>query len=294
MKNRLILSGLAATGAIETAVLTYSKFVSTGNSPPLCADLFCDLALTSKFASIPIVNIPLVSIGFVGYTTIALLTAFSLSSAKYDSLSKLNNGKPAAEGIDKFHDSLLLFLTTSMGTFSGYLLSVLLFVLHTPCAFCITSSVVSFAMAGIAWNSALVQNKTKAFVISSSSVLITLSASGFLYYATLFTNPSSSYAFVEPSFGVRNAAERVKETVSVNRPPPISTSSSSNSIQLAKKLNKLGAKLYGAYWCSHCNNQKQLFGKEAFGVVEYIECDDSGYNSQSALCKSKKVKMAQI
>ena len=35
-------------------------------------------------------------------------------------------------------------------------------------------------------------------------------------------------------------------------------------IALAKHLSKTGAKMYGAFWCGHCANQKEVFGKEAF------------------------------
>jgi hypothetical protein len=47
--------------------------------------------------------------------------------------------------------------------------------------------------------------------------------------------------------------------------------------------------MYGAYWCSHCFNQKQNLGTEAKEYFEYIECDKEGVNSQFPLCKSKKV-----
>ena len=47
--------------------------------------------------------------------------------------------------------------------------------------------------------------------------------------------------------------------------------------------------MYGAYWCSHCNNQKLQFGAEAAKLFPYIECDKEGANSQNALCKEKKV-----
>ena len=51
----------------------------------------------------------------------------------------------------------------------------------------------------------------------------------------------------------------------LNFPPRIRTDSTDQSIALAKKIvsSEIDGKLYGAYWCSHCNNQKQLFGMEA-------------------------------
>ena len=33
--------------------------------------------------------------------------------------------------------------------------------------------------------------------------------------------------------------------------------------------------MYGAFWCSHCNNQKQALGREVYDdhMFQYIECD---------------------
>lgn len=40
---------------------------------------------------------------------------------------------------------------------------------------------------------------------------------------------------------------------------------------LAKCLTAKGAVLYGAYWCPHCRNQKELFG-DAVKDIKYVEC----------------------
>ncbi len=32
-----------------------------------------------------------------------------------------------------------------------------------------------------------------------------------------------------------------------------------------------GAKMYGAYWCSHCQDQKKMFGA-SMKYIDYIEC----------------------
>jgi hypothetical protein len=43
----------------------------------------------------------------------------------------------------------------------------------------------------------------------------------------------------------------------------------------AKCLVDSGAKMYGAWWCSHCNNQKEAFGKSWKIFAEdggYVEC----------------------
>lgn len=38
----------------------------------------------------------------------------------------------------------------------------------------------------------------------------------------------------------------------------ITTTSSPFAVSLAKHLNSIGAKMYGAFWCSHCLEQKQV------------------------------------
>lgn len=65
-------------------------------------------------------------------------------------------------------------------------------------------------------------------------------------------------------------------------------SSSSDGIDkaaLAKYLTDHGAILYGAYWCSHCKAQKELFG-DALQYVTYYECDPSAENSKSSACQA--------
>ena len=40
----------------------------------------------------------------------------------------------------------------------------------------------------------------------------------------------------------------------------------------AKCLTDKGLKMYGTEWCSHCKNQKALFG-DSFEHVDYTDCD---------------------
>ena len=43
----------------------------------------------------------------------------------------------------------------------------------------------------------------------------------------------------------------------------------------AKCLASKQAKMYGLYWCPHCAEQKEMFGK-AFQYVPYVECAIKG------------------
>ncbi len=59
---------------------------------------------------------------------------------------------------------------------------------------------------------------------------------------------------------------------------------------LAVHLAKSGAVMYGAHWCDHCRQQKQLFG-EASKRLPYIECSTGGQGTpQTAECSSRGIK----
>jgi hypothetical protein len=99
-----------------------------------------------------------------------------------------------------------------------------------------------------------------------------------------------------PLGNVSSAANTQSDDVTHVHPPPITTSSSPDALLLGQKLHKLHAKMYGAYWCSHCYEQKQRLGLEVFEgtpneppLVPYIECDSEGYQSQRKLCKERKI-----
>ena len=55
-----------------------------------------------------------------------------------------------------------------------------------------------------------------------------------------------------------------------------------------KKLKK-NTIFYGAFWCPHCQNQKEILGREAFSKIKYVECDGRGYNSGVAICMKEDV-----
>ncbi len=58
---------------------------------------------------------------------------------------------------------------------------------------------------------------------------------------------------------------------------------------LAKALTAKGAKMYGASWCTHCQEQKTMFGT-AFQYVTYIECADAkDPNKQIQACIDAKI-----
>jgi uncharacterized membrane protein/glutaredoxin len=58
---------------------------------------------------------------------------------------------------------------------------------------------------------------------------------------------------------------------------------------LAEHLSKSDAKFYGASWCPHCNEQKNLFGSST-KRIPYVECSPGGPNApQAQVCKEKGI-----
>ncbi|PZO35998.1 MAG: hypothetical protein DCF19_22605 [Pseudanabaena frigida] len=104
-------------------------------------------------------------------------------------------------------------------------------------------------------------------------------AAGFLAIASI---AGISALTVTPQFTTPAIAQETGE--------PVTTKSTPNAIALAKHLRKIGAKVYTAYWCPHCHDQKERFGKEAVSQLDIVECDLRGVNPQRELCIAKRIR----
>lgn len=56
----------------------------------------------------------------------------------------------------------------------------------------------------------------------------------------------------------------------------------------AQCLKDKGAVFYGAFWCPHCQNQKQMFGSSV-KFLSYVECSTADGKSQLQACKAKNI-----
>jgi hypothetical protein len=65
--------------------------------------------------------------------------------------------------------------------------------------------------------------------------------------------------------------------------PVVTNDSPSGAEVLASSLRDKGAKMYGAFWCSHCFQQKQAFGKDAAASLPYVECYPDGYKGPQSI-----------
>ncbi len=57
---------------------------------------------------------------------------------------------------------------------------------------------------------------------------------------------------------------------------------------VAQCLTQKNVKFYGAFWCPHCQRQKQMFG-DAAQYLPYVECSTADGNGQTDICKAKKI-----
>ena len=58
----------------------------------------------------------------------------------------------------------------------------------------------------------------------------------------------------------------------------------------AQCLKDRGVKMYGAWWCPHCQDQKSKFGA-SFKLVDYTECGVQGDTSaRTQVCKDAEIK----
>lgn len=250
--TRKNMAFVSALGTIETGYLTYSKLSFTRL-------LFCDEkgagcgdVLNGPYSMVHLgngIDLPLSALGFLAYASVTILLLTDDS--------QLNR-------------RLLLFLTSSMATFSVFLLYALLVIIQAPCIYCFSSAFLSITL-GLYVS---LENSTQEKKEALTAMTLTTLASVALFIS--FPDKKDTMAMVPPEGGYS--------------PPLVTQLSSERSLALAKSLSDLDARMYGAYWCGHCFDQKQAFGKEAMQrYITYIECDNEGKDSQKALCKDKKV-----
>lgn len=56
----------------------------------------------------------------------------------------------------------------------------------------------------------------------------------------------------------------------------------------AQCLTDGGVKMYGAYWCPHCQNQKKMFGS-SWDNINYIECSLPNRAGQTDVCIAAEI-----
>ena len=308
---RRIMGSVASIGILETAYLTYAKMnagadgsisVMCGSTDDGAAVGSCADVLTGPYSTIPFTDIPLATLGLLSYVTVLGLALSPL-------LTQSSSRATATTDDDASNRMALTGLATTMGTFSIFLMVLLYGILNLSCPYCVLSAGCSVSLAAITWIGNCWPEPERAekgmsIATGAGGSVVTATLAAVLLYiggnastaagsqdaGSLMATMSGSAATTATTV-LASAAAVPPEPKGPQAPPPITTVSSKRALSLAKDLKALDAKMYGAFWCSHCYDQKQALGKQVFAekYVQYIECSKDGLNSQTKLCKSKEV-----
>lgn len=237
-----VMTALAAAGALETTYLTINKLL---NSAVACPTSGCDTVLNSSYAEL--FGLPLPLLGATTYAAVAAAAYMAQQAAGDGRLvpTWLSAGLAAGVGV--------------LAATSGYLMYILQTQLGgASCVWCYASAGLSFALL-----SSLIAGMDRRQMADAAGPGLGATAAAML----------TLYIGFGPGQGISNAAELELPYVS----PVVTTDSSEQTVSLAKRLNEAGAKMYGAFWCSHCYDQKQEFGQQAMAEFPYVECFPEGW-----------------
>lgn len=249
---------LATIGVIDTGSITLKAWGVFGSVSCAQEGFFgcqgCEKVLASAWGTVA--GQPLSLVGFLAYAAMLVMAVAPLVLAG-----------DARSGLAQFSRWSLLLGGTAMAVFSTVLLGVMAFGVRACCPFCILSAALSFGLFLLAFFLGDWEDR------------------GQLMFRSVLT------ALVVGLIGLGWAAAVNQPAADLGRgvPPAVTTASTPQSIALADHLTATGAVMYSAYWCPHCHEQKELFGKEATGKLTIIECAPDGRNSQKQLCDAKKV-----
>lgn len=246
-------AAIGGIGFLESSYLTFLKFTNGEAFCPVGSGGSCSSVLNSDYSLV--FGLPLSLIGMVAYGLVATV-GWQLGGKSFPFKISEDDGQ-----------WLLLVTTTSMAVASTYFL----YVLNSqfagePCLYCFTSALLSFSLFFITMKNLGSQEMLRAIGLQlcvASLVVATL---------------NSSYHDIPPVARSSSEIPYFKTEVS--------THSSPVAISLAKHLHSAGAKLYGAFWCTHCQEQKEMFGREAAKILDYIECFPEGYKKGTTMIKA--------
>ena len=260
---RVATAILSTVGVIDTGSITLNKWGIIGNLNCLGGLEGCDKVLNSPWGNIIQTNtysIPLSLVGLISYFLILLMAILPL----------IPNLKNKNNNISKFAWWGSFYISISTFVFSLILISVMIFKIKAFCFFCLLS-----------------------FLISFSLLLLSVVGGGWEDYGKLFFRGFvMSVAVLLAGLIWSSSVDPSTKEVSNNiqgMPPAVIAISSPEKIKLAEHLTQEGAVMYNAYWCPHCHDQKEMFGKVAAEKLNLVECAKDGFNNKRELCEAKGI-----
>ncbi|WP_392349309.1 vitamin K epoxide reductase family protein, partial [Parasynechococcus sp.] len=253
---RIAMAVLATVGVIDTGTITLKRWGLLGDLIcPMGTD-GCDKVLNSPWGTIA-EGIPLSFVGLLAYGAVLLMALLPL-------LPGLNENKTDLSRRTWWG---LFTVSIGMAVFSGVLLGLMVFKIQAFCFFCLLSGILSLlllilSVVGGGWDD-------PGQLIFRGVLLALAVLLGGLIWASV----------LDPDRAELPTGEGVA--------PLVTSESSPAAVALADHLTSGGAVMYSAYWCPHCHEQKELFGKEASAKLNVVECAADGENNQADLCRSK-------
>ena len=253
---RIAMAVLATVGLIDTGSITLKRWGLLGDLIcPMGAD-GCDKVLNSPWGTVAD-GIPLSFVGVLAYGAVLLMALLPLLPGLSENKAELSRRTWWG----------LFSVSLGMAVFSGVLLGLMVFKIQAFCFFCVLSGVISLlllilSVVGGGWDD-------PGQLIFRGILLALAVLLGGLIWASV----------VDPDRAELPTGEGVA--------PLVTTESSPATLALAEHLTGSGAVMYSAYWCPHCHEQKELFGKEASDKLKVVECAADGQNNQADLCRSK-------
>jgi uncharacterized membrane protein len=263
--SRPLIGAIATVGAINTAYLTYLRFTSSSCPTQTCA------VLESRYATV--FGLPLALFGMLAYIEMIVVALVPL-------LINPETQKSLRKNLEDKTWLLLFAGATAMLVFSLYLMNIMFseFVFGGKnlgwggiCPFCLFSAILATVMfvlvlLGREWD--------------ERGPLLTIGA-----IVTIFTLVGSLAVYAPQEVAAETGQVTDGQGNVVFTYP---TTSGVAETQLAKHLKDTGAKMYAAYWCPHCCEQKLMFGREAVNdALPYVECDPKGKNPQTEICEQE-------
>jgi uncharacterized membrane protein len=276
--SRQLIGAIALVGVLDTFYLTLVEFgvFNEVAGCPTTGPINCQAVLTSSYAKL--FGVPISLFGLLAYAGIAIL-------ALAPQLLKSPEQKEFRSNTNNWTWLLMFAGATAMVVFSGYMVYLMSFKIRAFCIYCLLSVLCSVSLflltlIGRSW-----EDIGQLFFMGLVVGMVTLIGTLGVY----------AQAGGAGSADEKNRNPITEIPIGVQPQPAIggwevTSQSGEAEIALAKHLAKVGVKEFGAYWCPHCYEQKQLFGKPAYKEINYTECTPEGVNGKPQVCKDAGVK----
>lgn len=236
-------SVVAAAGTLECAYLSVLSWKNAIAGVACSAGGSCASVLSSEYAKL--LGLPLPVYGAVGYAAIAVMAWKWASEIQEESMWRE-------------------FTFNASWMFAGgslWLMILLHGIMKQDCDWCHVSALLSFTVAGLVTASIPATIRMKCARRAATFAAASALGLGVMQLGPgLLKEKTQAQAFDLP----------YSEAV-------VHEESSERAQILASRLRDAGAKMYGAFWCGHCYEQKESFGKQAVEVLPYVECYPDGF-----------------